>query len=99
MYERQIQVFPFATESWTKYAHFEAGLTEQVRARHIFELAISQDELDMPEQVWKAYIDFEISQAQECESPDFSPVRKLYTRLLDITQHVKVWISFAKFEE
>jgi hypothetical protein len=32
------------------------------RARGLFELAISQPVLDMPEAVWKAYIDFEISQ-------------------------------------
>ena len=28
LYERQIQVFSFATESWTKYADFEAGMGE-----------------------------------------------------------------------
>lgn len=99
LYERQIQVFSFATESWSKYAAFEAGLGELERARSIFELAISQEELDMPESVWKAYIDFEIEQAQQNDLPDFKRVRDLYTRLLNMTQHVKVWISFAKFEE
>ena len=47
----------------------------------------------MPEAVWKAYIDFEI------QHNEFSLVRKLYLRLLDITQHFKVWISYAKFEQ
>jgi crooked neck len=46
----------------------------------------------MPESVWKAYIDFEISQKH------FENVRSLYDRLLIITKHVKVWISYAKFE-
>jgi crooked neck len=41
IYERQIQVFAFGTESWTKYALFESGLGERARARQIFELAIS----------------------------------------------------------
>jgi crooked neck len=50
----------------------------------------------MPEGVWKAYIDFEIENAQNGPKPcDFSKVRGLYGRLLDITQHVKVWISYA----
>ena len=47
----------------------------------------------MPEGVWKAYIDFEISQKH------YLNVRSLYERLIIITKHVKVWISFAKFEQ
>ena len=46
----------------------------------------------MPESVWKAYIDFEI-QINEPER-----VRDLYERLLSLTKHVKVWISYAKSE-
>lgn len=84
IYERQIQVFGFVTESWTQYAAFEASLSEIERARQIFELAISQQELDMPEAVWKAYIDFEIEQAAN-GSKDYDAVRNLYERLLDIT--------------
>lgn len=41
----------------------------------------------------QAYIDFEIAQ---CE---FGKTRALYERLLDRTKHLKVWISYAKFEE
>jgi crooked neck len=37
-------------------------LAEVGRARGLYELAISQPVLDMPEAVWKAYIDFEIGQ-------------------------------------
>ncbi|CAB4025163.1 crooked neck 1 [Paramuricea clavata] len=40
----------------------------------------------------KAYIDFEISQEE------FQKTRDLYERLLERTQHVKVWISYAQFE-
>jgi len=47
----------------------------------------------MPENVWKAYIDFEISLKA------FDRVRDLYTKLLARTKHVKVWLSYAKFEE
>ena len=61
------------------------------RARAIFELAITQP-LDMPEVVWKAYIDFEY------EEEEWDRTRALYKRLLERTSHVKVWISWAQFE-
>ena len=46
----------------------------------------------MPESVWKAYIDFEISLGH------YSDVRELYKKLLERTKHIKVWISYGKFE-
>ena len=48
--------------------------------------------LDMPEKVWKAYIDFEVENGQ------IGKARSLYGSLLQRTKHVKVWASFAKFE-
>lgn len=93
IFERQIQVFSFMTDSWVSYATFESNLGELERCRQIFEIAIQQEELDMPEGVWKAYIDFEISQKH------YENARSLYQRLLIITKHVKVWISYAKFEQ
>merc|ERR1711990_386091 len=55
-------------------------------------LAINQPKLDMPEILWKAYIDF------ETEQEETDKARELYRRLLDRTQHVKVWLSLAQFE-
>ena len=55
-------------------------------------LAVAQPALDMPEMLWKGYIDFEI------EEGEGENARKLYERLLERTGHVKVWISFAQFE-
>ena len=46
----------------------------------------------MPELLWKSYIDFEIAQG------DWERTRSLYERLLERTTHVKVWISYARFE-
>jgi crooked neck len=46
----------------------------------------------MPENVWKSFIDFEISVGL------YDRVRDLYKRLLQRTKHVKVWLSYAKFE-
>ncbi|KAI9206688.1 uncharacterized protein BJ171DRAFT_17480 [Polychytrium aggregatum] len=78
--------------AWVKFAELETGVGDSERARGIFEIAVAQPELDMPEVLWKAYIDFEIGE-QEWEN-----ARSLYQRLLQRTDHVKVWISFANFE-
>ena len=62
------------------------------RCRAIYELAVSQSALDMPEMLWKNYIDFEIDEGEG------EKARALYERLLEKTGHVKVWISYAQFE-
>ena len=62
------------------------------RCRAIYELAASQLALDMPEMLWKNYIDFEIDEGEGDKA------RALYERLLEKTGHVKVWISYAQFE-
>ena len=38
----------------------ETILGDPERARAVFELAITQQALDMPEVLWKTYIDFEV---------------------------------------
>ncbi|XP_073000059.1 uncharacterized protein [Typha latifolia] len=92
LYEKYLEWVPENCYAWSKYAELEISLSETERARAIFELAIAQPALDMPELLWKAYIDFEISERQ------FKRTRELYNRLLDRTKHLKVWISYAKFE-
>lgn len=57
---------------------------DYARTRGIYELAISQPVLDMPELLWKAYIDF------EREMEEYDKTRDLYNRLLEKTEHVKV---------
>jgi crooked neck len=80
------------SQAWIKFAELERGLDDLDRARAIFELGISQRQLDLPELLWKAYIDFEE------EEREYEKTRALYERLLQETQHVKVWISYAQFE-
>jgi crooked neck len=92
LYEKSLELNPRDCESWVKYAELEKDLGETERGRAIFEMAIEQPALDMPESLWKAYIDFEISIGNRVEA------RALYERLLEKTEHVKVWMSFAKFE-
>lgn len=70
--------------SIVQFAELESLLGDTERARSIYELAVEQPRLDMPEIIWKAFIDFEI------EQQEYDRVRKLYSRLLKKTQHVKV---------
>ncbi|KAG0173658.1 NineTeen Complex (NTC) component [Apophysomyces sp. BC1015] len=92
LYTKYLEFNPANCAAWIKFAELEKPLEEQDRCRAIFELAISQPTLDMPELLWKAYIDFEISEGE------FEKTRELYLRLLERTEHVKVYISFAQFE-
>ncbi|KAG8182521.1 hypothetical protein JTE90_002059 [Oedothorax gibbosus] len=92
LYQKFLEFSPENCTTWMKFAELETILGDFERARAIFEIAITQPRLDMPEVIWKAYIDFEI------EQENFDLARELYERLLKRTQHVKVWISFARFE-
>ncbi|XP_036406487.1 crooked neck-like protein 1 [Megalops cyprinoides] len=92
LYEKYLEFASENCTTWIKFAELETILGDTDRARAIFELAIGQPRLDMPEVLWKSYIDFEI------EQEEYSKTRELYKRLLQRTQHVKVWISYAQFE-
>ncbi len=60
--------------------------------RAIYELGIKQGMLSMPELLWKAYTDF------ETEEGEHEKACALYKQLVQISGHVKVWISYAMFE-
>lgn len=92
LYEKQIEWNSANCQAWIKFAELERGLDDLDRTRAIFELAAEQPVLDMPEVLWKAYIDFEE------EEGEYGRTRRLYERLLEKTDHVKVWISYAHFE-
>ncbi|KAA0199450.1 hypothetical protein HAZT_HAZT006644 [Hyalella azteca] len=93
LYEKWVFFDPENSKCWIQFATLEAMLSDTQRARAIYELAVKQPRLDMPEYMWKAYIDFEV---QEEEWPR---VRALYERLLQRTQHVNVWLSYARTEQ
>lgn len=86
------QFDPSNCSAWIKFAELESTLGDLVRARAIFELATFQPALDMPELLWKSYIDLEVEEGER------ERVRALYERLLERSGHVKVWISYALFE-
>ncbi|KAK6295066.1 hypothetical protein J4Q44_G00342920 [Coregonus suidteri] len=92
LYEKYLEFAPENCTTWIKFSELETILGDTERARAIFELAIGQPRLDMPEVLWKSYMDFEMEQ-EECDN-----TRGLYQRLLQRTQHVKVWISYAQYE-
>uniref|UniRef100_A0A4W3JQ75 Crooked neck-like protein 1 n=1 Tax=Callorhinchus milii TaxID=7868 RepID=A0A4W3JQ75_CALMI len=92
LYEKYLEFSPENCTTWIKFAELETILGDIERARAIYELAIGQPRLDMPEVLWKSYIDFEI------EQEEYERTRKLYRCLLQRTQHVKVWISYVQFE-
>lgn len=91
IYAKWIEHFPESGKAYISFAQFEAQLEEFERASAIFGLAIDSEALDLPELVWKAFIDFEI------ERGHYKDATALYRRLLQRTQHVRVWISFATF--
>ncbi|KAK2742572.1 NineTeen Complex (NTC) component [Myotisia sp. PD_48] len=92
LFEKLIEWNPSQSQAWIKFAELERGLDDVARARAIYELGVNQPELDMPELLWKSYIDFE-----EYEE-EWERTRSLYERLLQKTSHVKVWINYARME-
>lgn len=92
LYGQYLKAMPHNCNAWMRFADLEKSVGETDRARAIYELGVGQPALDRPELLWKAYIDFEM------EEGEADRARKLYERLLILTGHVKVWISFAQFE-
>lgn len=84
LYEKYLEWAPSSCFAWNKYAELEKMLGDADRARGIFEIAISQNGLDMPEVIWKSYIEFEV------EEEEWQKARNLYEKLLERTEHVKV---------
>jgi len=102
-----VETAPCSAAAWTALAELERAVGETTRARAVFELAVSQPELDRPEQLWKAFVDLEVRlektpEEDDAEEPEEvatgSRAAALYERLLERTQHVKVWLSYAAYE-
>ncbi|TDL16882.1 pre-mRNA-splicing factor CLF1 [Rickenella mellea] len=92
LYEKYIEFDPTNPSAWIQYAQLEDNLGDSARARAIFELATAQSPLSTPENLWKAYIDYEFNQGER------ERTRGLYERLVEMSGHVKVWMSYAQFE-
>ena len=92
LYTNYLAHEPSNCAAWIRYAEMEQLLGEDERCRRLYDLAIDQAVLDLPEILWKAYIDFEYT------LEEFDRARALYERLLQRTDHVKVWLSYVAFE-
>ncbi|CAK5264928.1 unnamed protein product [Mycena citricolor] len=92
LYQKYLEFDSANAPAWIKFAELESQLQDFARTRSIFELGVSQSPLSMPELLWKAFIDFEIEEGER------DAARNLYERLLQLSGHVKVWISYALFE-
>lgn len=92
LYSKWLEFNPTNCQTYIKFAELEIGLDDIVRARAIYEIGIDQPDLDMPELLWKSYIEFEESEGE------YDRARALYERLLEKTDHVKVWTSWAQME-
>lgn len=77
----------FADGKQFQFAELETVLGDIDRARAIYELAVNQQRLDMPEVLWKSFIDFETLQGET------EKARELYERLLERTNHFKVILT------
>lgn len=89
IYQKALEWDATNSRTWVRFAELEKNLFDDERARAIFDLAIAQAGMDMPEVVWKAYIDYEF------EVREWDNVNRLYEQLLERTGHVKVWVSYA----
>ncbi|XP_077166467.1 crooked neck-like protein 1 isoform X3 [Paroedura picta] len=100
VYERAIANVPPIQEKrhwkryiylWINYALYEElEAKDPERTRQVYQACVEL--IPHKKVLWKSYIDFEI------EQEEYENTRNLYRRLLQRTQHVKVWISFAQFE-
>lgn len=90
LYQKFLEFDPADSTVWIRFAELESGLGDDERARALYELAVNQTELEMPELVWKSYINFEEGHEE------WDAARQLYERLLERTGHVKVWVTFAQ---
>lgn len=91
LYQKYVELMPTTVEAWSRFAQLETSLAELDRARAIYELATQQPVLDVPELLWKNYIDL------ETKAGEYGRTEQLFVRLLEKTKHVKVWISRAAF--
>ena len=92
LYEKFINTFPDNPIPWIKFGEFEKDLEEYERFEKVFELAIDNNQMNMPETVWRAYLDNEI------ELNNHDKARDIYERLLERSKHIKIWVAYAQFE-
>ena len=95
IYEKFLEHSPSNVYAWIKFAELEIALEEEDRWRAIFEMALEQD-LDMPELVWKSYI-FAESESEQQGAEE--RVQNLFKRVSNINQGWADAIKVAQEED
>lgn len=92
IYGKFLEVHPHNPKAWNVYVDLEDSVGEVERARALCKLGVEQEKLDMPELVWKRYIDLEVGQ------DEIDNARKVWQELLSKSHHVRVYIAYSDFE-
>uniref|UniRef100_A0A1X7U4V3 Suppressor of forked domain-containing protein n=1 Tax=Amphimedon queenslandica TaxID=400682 RepID=A0A1X7U4V3_AMPQE len=64
IFQKYLEYDPVISITWIKYAELEALLGDVERSPAIYNFAINQPLMDMPEVLWKSFIDFETEQGE-----------------------------------
>ncbi|KAI1240309.1 hypothetical protein IHE44_0008725 [Lamprotornis superbus] len=102
LYEKFLEFAPENCTSWIKFAELETILGDIDRARAIYELAIGQPRLDMPE-VWISLAQFELSAGQDERLPRCRQVYEEANRAMrsceEKEERVMLLEAWRSFEE
>lgn len=89
LYRKWIERNATVSDPYVEFASMEETLGELERARQILEIGVGVQSMDVPEAIWKSYIDMEM-RADETDR-----ARALYERLLEVSPNNAVWQSYA----
>lgn len=79
--------------NWVSFIDLELGLGEPARAVALCEAALkSLGSLDSPELVFKKWIEI------ETDLKDYEKIRRIFQKLIKLTNHYKAFLSYADFE-
>lgn len=88
-----VEINPGLTQNWISFIELEIGLGELPRAVALCEASLKNlASLDAPELIFKKWIEI------ETERQEYEMVRKLFQKLIKLTNHYKAFLSYAEFE-
>lgn len=83
LFKNLLQLAPNDSSIWISYAEVEDALCESARVRALYETAVKRPELDNPENVWTAYIEFETERAKQGDPDVVNKLKQRARRALD----------------
>lgn len=91
LFRKWLERNPTKSAAFISFADMEFKLAELHRARSVFELGVNSPEIDEPETLWRAYIEFEETAGEE------DRVIALFERLIKRSGRVGEWLEYAEF--